>query len=436
MGLVDDKRNIFTEIAALRAIAEGANIPDPSAILASINNGRDILRLLLDILITVVGIEVLKLLIGEIISKFVRTSEDSLKRTLKNQTKDFDSDQDLPPDFETNGVRVPVSDIDAEGDLRVDPNSELGEVSYGGGDSFDRAVRQAIESPNTEIPTGDVTVEYDPTTDEIIIRGNGSQSKVGAFTDAFIDNLTLIAEAVIIAKVMDTLFGTSTGEKNKTKSQLVEEEKIKRTLQKAIDQEEDLEIDDDELRDIEQTAEDALNGVNSLDIGCQILDTSLPFSGVTELIATVTGSTDPTTIGNAFDKTLNDSFDPTAEDQRDENKQAITEGFFSTLIAALVLALVGAISTSPQVKILFGMIGVFRTGVAQIGDTVQFIRENRNLIDCLIQELVGQLHEFIFEIVKRELLKIVIAITVIIIREKINQFIGLLRSLIRRPAAS
>ena len=64
-----------------------------------------------------------------------------------------------------------------------------------------------------------------------------------------------------------------------------------------------------------------------------------------------------------------------------------------------------------------------------IGDPVQDLINNKDFIKCLSKRALALMVEFIFNIVKGELLKLIIPVSKLILKEKINQYIGLIRSL-------
>jgi hypothetical protein len=72
MGLLDQKKNIFTTIGAYTSMAQSGSMPDTTNIFPSINNKKDIVPLLLDVMKVVVGTDALQQLTGQLFTKFVR----------------------------------------------------------------------------------------------------------------------------------------------------------------------------------------------------------------------------------------------------------------------------------------------------------------------------------------------------------------------------
>ena len=85
MCLIDDKKDIFSQIGAFVSIKEDIGIADGNESLASINNTKDIPPFLLDMLTVLVGSEVLKSTVGEVMTSYIRSVEPVLKTSLKKQ---------------------------------------------------------------------------------------------------------------------------------------------------------------------------------------------------------------------------------------------------------------------------------------------------------------------------------------------------------------
>ena len=59
MGFIDDKRDVFNQIGALTSVKDNINLPNPNDSISSINNSKEIVPFLLDLLVVLVGSEVL-----------------------------------------------------------------------------------------------------------------------------------------------------------------------------------------------------------------------------------------------------------------------------------------------------------------------------------------------------------------------------------------
>jgi len=82
MGLIDDKKNVFTTIGAYTSLAEENDLSDLTNIFTSINNKQDIVPFLLDVLKVVVGTTALEQLTGELFTNFADSVEPTLKEAI------------------------------------------------------------------------------------------------------------------------------------------------------------------------------------------------------------------------------------------------------------------------------------------------------------------------------------------------------------------
>ena len=65
MGLIDNKKNVFTTIGAYTSLQQSGTLPNPTNVFPSINNKKDIVPYLLDVLKVVVGSNALQELTGQ-----------------------------------------------------------------------------------------------------------------------------------------------------------------------------------------------------------------------------------------------------------------------------------------------------------------------------------------------------------------------------------
>lgn len=431
MGLIDDKRDIFNQIGALVSARESDNRPTSNNSISSINNSREIIPLLLDLLVVLVGSEILKSLTGELLTNLLRKIEPILKAELKRQVLDYNSTNVLPTYFSAGGISIPVKDIDLYGKYRTDPLSQLGGLLYNtNSNDFDRKSFEAIQIAGTDNTFNNITIEYSAGLNQFTYKPTNPINTIGTWANAYIDGITIVDEKEFIANIINIIFGTISTNQNKTQNQLIQEEKINRTIQKVIDEEDDISISNDELRNIENEAEKRKNGIQTVDVGCGLLVNTVTLDSLENLISQVTGSTNPVEVGNAISNMVQDGF-PDDDPRGNRNEETIEDGFFKRLINAIVLVLVLAVTTTPQIRALFAITNAFKNnGSVSVGDVIDDIARRRKLIGCLSKTVKSSINEFIFNLVKTQMLLIVIPVSKLILKEKINQYLGILKSLI------
>ena len=171
MGLIDDKKNVFTTIKAYTSLKSDKELPELNDILHSVNNKKDIGSFLIDVLGVVVGTAALKQLTGELFSNLADKIEPTLKTSIKKQLVDFNSGDVLPESFTSNGVSMPIKNIDLEGKFKNSPTSPTGSLLYDVNvPSFDNSSYNAIQSEGTFIEYANTQIKYDPDIDNFIFK--------------------------------------------------------------------------------------------------------------------------------------------------------------------------------------------------------------------------------------------------------------------------
>lgn len=436
MSLIDDKKTIINQISVFNSLGKKVELPESNTTLSSLNNKNEPIPFMLDALTVMVGSLALERATGQVMTDFVRTSEPTLKSTLTKQTITHNSDAQLSSSFGA-GYEIPVKSIDVYGKLRTDPSSQNGSIIYGdNSNNFDKALYNAIQSAGTDVPfgsgSGAVTLNYSKTTDKVKVKPVTANQTIGAFTAAFIGGLTIVNEKEFTSRVIDAIFGTVSAAQKKTLTQLKEEEKITAILNKIINDESNLDLTNDDLLNIEAIANEKLNGVSKVDVGCSIIDSDVSMDDLNGLISGNTGTTDPVKIGRNFGGLIENSFGKNTTQTNPTNKNAIKDGFFKRIIDTIKQIIIEAVTTAPQIRLLMLMVSAFKNNDSLLGANISIledIKKQKNLIKCLADSARISLNEFIFNLLKTELIKLLVPVATIILREKIAAFINIIKSL-------
>ena len=152
MSLADKKRGVFTTIGSYTSLMEQGDELLQTDLFPSINNKDDIVPFLLDVLKTVAGTEAIKETLGDMFGSLIDEVEPKLKTALKKQFVLSNADDTLGSTFASNGVTLPVKDIDVSGKFKVNPSSAEGNLIYGAtSGTFNSTVYDAIlNEGNTE----------------------------------------------------------------------------------------------------------------------------------------------------------------------------------------------------------------------------------------------------------------------------------------------
>jgi len=435
MGLNDDKKNIFTTIGAFTSLLkdEFNKLPKNTNSFPSINNKKDIVPFLIDILKVVVGTDALKTLTGQLLTDFIDNIEPQLKTALKKQLLQYNSNQGLSNVFKNEGYSMPLKNIDVNGKFKTDPNSDSGNLLYDTSvPSFDNTMWQTIVNVGSYVEFGGaLMMKYNEASDTITFKENPALgSTIGEFFNSVIDDMVIINKKEFLTKVMDSIYGSVTTNQNKTVEEVYQELQISKLIEQLIDDDDSFVISENDYDSLLQQAEALVNGVVYYDMGCGVIGATLPLSGMTNLISQISGSTDSFAIGNAVEETINEST-ANVQETADENKETIKDGFFQKLIKIITSILAQSLTTTPQVRMVLAIASAFENNnIVQIGIPKNDMVNFKIFLKCIIKEAMKLINEFIFNLVLSYLTVMLISVTKKITREKINQYLGIIKSLI------
>jgi hypothetical protein len=435
MGLIDQKKNIFTTIGAYTSMAQSGTMPNTTNIFPSINNKKDIVPMLLDIMKVVVGTDALQELTGQLFTNFVDKVEPTLKAAVKNQTVQPNSGTVIPDGFKNNGYNIKVKDVDIYGVLKVNPASTSGSMLYDmSKPNFNKLAYQAIQNAGTDTIFGSIIINYNSSTDSFNFKPNlavtGANPKIGDFLGGFVDSMEIVNKKTFVTDVMNSIYGTISHTQKKTVEQIAAELEINKLIEQLINDDDSFVISPEDYEAILRQAQEFANGVVYYDMGCGVMAASLPLSGLSALITSISGSTDPFFVGNAVNATIEESTKNTPEIAK-ENKQTVKDGFFQRLIKLITQSLALAVTTTPQIRTLQGIISGFQNnGVVQLGNPKNDLKKFRVYLNCVIKAAMAMINKFIFDLVVTLLNKLLTPVIKAIIKEKINQYVKILQSLI------
>lgn len=426
MSLISDKKNILNQISVLSSLGQKVELPQNTNTFGSLNNKKEPLPFLLDLLTQMKGNTAVASSMGTLLTTFVDDVEPQLKATLKQQLTPFNSNEQLPAPFTTAGYTVPVKSIDSSNKLKTSPNSDAGQLIYGDKtNNFDRKAYDAITTAGTDVSFNNTTLRYNEGLDSFTIKPSGSAT-IGSFVSSYIDGITLVDKKEFNATILNEIFGTTTKSQGKSLEDIMEEEKLDRLVDKLIS-EQDLELSDDEISDIEIAATNKINGVNKLDLGCGYFDTEVDLDRMSDLIRNVSGTTNPETAVVEYNKILLDSTNG-AVLGKDEN--TAKDNFIKRIIKAIQKFFVKAITISPQIMVLKYIVAGFKNGSIFLPlDVTGEFKNSKKISECLTKEVKHNINKFYFDLIKAILIKLAINAGREILREKMQGYSNILKSL-------
>jgi hypothetical protein len=380
---------------------------------------------MLDLLTTLIGSGSLDFVLGKFFTEFADTIEPDIKTSVQSQSVVVNSDQVIPSYF-SNGFTIPAKNVDPNGKFKTNPNSALGETIYVSG-SFDLASYNAISAPNSDVTYGNLYIKYNDATDSFIYTPINTSQTNGEFITSFISNLKIINKKEFTTEMLNEVFNIKTKTQNKSLKQIENEQRLNMLLDK-MSKDEDLTLSADDINNINQKLQDIKSGKNYIDLGCGLMENSITVSNLSEIAASISGNTQQ--ISLKFNSLFDTSF--VNEDSTLDNKNVAKDNFFKRLLKAIENFLLKCVSLSPQMLFLLFLVEALNNnGTVDTSQTPeQQIARNKKLIKCFSETVKEMFGEFIFNIVKTELMKIIKPAIILLIREKINNYLNVLRGLV------
>ena len=432
MGLIDDKKNVFTTIGAYVSLRDEQDLPDLTNLFPSINNKDDIGAFLIDTLKIVVGSTALQDLTGKLFTDFIDDVEPTLKDAIKKQLINFNAGSGLTQTFFTSGISVDASDIDVFGKLKTSPISDVGDLLYGVTENFDTKAYEAILNAGTDITYKNLLINYNSTLDKFTFKPVNTSTTVGDWFTSFIDDTAIINKKEFLTNVMNAVYGSVTANQDKSLEQVLNEEKIKKLIEQVTNGDDSFEISQSVEQELYDKAQELIDGVVYYDVGCGIFGANLPFSGMTSFINDVSGLTDSFRMGNRIASTIEESTE-NIQATADENKETIRDGFFQRIIDFLKRELGIILTSTPQIRAILAIkSAIENNGIPEIGNPIDDLKRFSVYIKCVIQEALAALFEFIFNLIIGFLISLLSPVIEKVVREKINSYIGIIKSLINQ----
>lgn len=420
MSLIGRKKNIFTTISSIKSFNENDRKVRTNDSLSSLTNKKDPLSFLLDLTSVLIGSGGFIKLIGGLFGNVFDEAQPLIQTQISNNLTTPLSNKTLDTTPFNTGIVLPVSYIDVFNKLKTDPSTDIGNLIYGI-DSFDYDLYDAINNPNTDKTIGNIIVNYNDVTDEFLIRAVNLNQIVFDFNEEYMDGV-VVEKNDFITNVIDSIFGIKTSSQNKSLNQITKELILKSKIEK-INNEEEISILPSELENIENNSKQLKNGVSEIDLGCGIYKSSITIDDLSSLINNIKSEdVDQNTISNEFSNLFDKSFNI------ENNPDAAKDNFSRKIINGFETELIKSFFLNPKTLILNYINQMIVDGEIN-NDTDNIIENNKKTISCISNKTKEVVNKFIFNLVKSELNNLIKPFVKMIIKEKINQYSGILRSL-------
>lgn len=421
MSILDQKKKIFGNIAALRTLNDGFPKLKLSSSFPSINTDGNSISFLTDLIKSLIGYEALVSNVVDILTYSLKDIEKEIKIALKQELKSIVScgvDPSIPIWLKSNGSGIvfEVNKIDFNDQLLVNPTSVPGKLMYNDiqptlTDSSDlnTFIFSTIQNDGITQTWGNssllgtsimdltfTSLGTFPTpnnTLRINANANYDNKTLTDFNNDFIDSLTLFNTENLINKIIDTIFGSISFSLKRTNKQLQNEEKVNNVIDKLVNSTTDV-IDDsyftftnDEVYVQEESAQYRKNGIKKLEC-CNKIAASVPIKMLTDFNNELSGSTSVIQKKEIITKNLNYIGNQATTNSKNQTDNiAIKLNFIQEIINNLIKGIVSVV-ISPKIILIF-MINfrIIYGPNATFTDAVDFIKKNKTLFNNLIKKI-------------------------------------------------
>jgi hypothetical protein len=438
MSLSDDKKSVFDKIRAFTSIKNEVKLPDTTNIMTSINNKKEPIPFLIDVLKVIAGTEVVQELIGKLFTNLLDEVEPKLKTGLNKQLVQSNAGNNLPTKF-SQGYSIPLKTLDTYGKFKPNSNSTSGtEVNNLLFDNtvpnFDNTMRNAIVNSGTDTVFSNLVINYNANTDYVTLKPNSavvdSTTTIGSWFGDFVNDAVIVNKKEFLTNTMNAVYGSITANQNKTVEQVFQEQQINKLLQQVAEDNDSFEISQDDLFALQAQAQALIDNTVYYNMGCGMIGADLPLSGMTDFVTKTSGLTDPFKMGNYVADTVTTSTNATPEVAA-QNKTSIMDGFLQRLINALTQTLVQSVTTTPQIRALLAIMSAFENdGNVQLDNPQTDMKDMKVFISCLIKKVViPMIVEFIFKLAISKLIDLLEPIILKIVMERIKTYVNIIKSL-------
>lgn len=457
MGFIDDKTQTINNVALFEVLG---NLPKGrvTSSLASINStSKNLLPFLLDLLSTTCKdnaknpqdtskCESTRILIEVLVQFFpalVRILKEGFIEGIKAGLA-CGVDFTIPnptPETTINLNKVDFNDL-----LKTDPNTDTGSTFYGknAATDFNWFLYNLVQSGGSATWNNILDLTYFPATQDLKIKINNSYSgrRFNEFLIDFINSIELLSLEGMMSKLMNSLTNVmnfNLPNFNMSLDKIVALEKIDK-LQDKINStdpcKEEYQYDDsfftftnDELSDIENTANQKYLGNVYLDVGCGIQLVSVNPSLVKSVFDEIR-STPPSKVSVVVEQSINSLNDSLTNNISEENKKVVKLSLNARLINNIPKIFTN-IALEPKIVVLYQISSkTINDIIVNVTDGFDYVKAVKVFFEFVTRESLAALLEIIFDEIKQEILKLVAEISLKIIKEQADLRIKAIASIV------
>jgi hypothetical protein len=412
MAIIDQKSDIFGNIAASRVLGEGLPKLKTNSSFPSINNDGDTVAFLVDLLKSLVGLEGLREVIVDTLAYNLDGMEEKIKTAMKQSLKELVNcgvDPSIPDYIKSNGVGIvtEVNKIDFFDILKTDPTTTEGAFIYTdttanpltNSTDYNTFLYGAIQNDGVSETWGNSpsifdirfdSTNIDPAPNNTLTFNANSDfdnKKLTEFNNTFIDSIDLFDAKNLLNSILDAIFGSVSVQLNKSTEQLVKEEQIKTIIKCIIDADDDDVIDNsfftftnDEVAAQEESATLRQKGIKIIE-SCERVPVRVNANTIISINNTISGATTSQEQKVAIDNAISEvSSEVGGQAPDSKDSHTLELNFIENLIENLITSIVGFI-LSPKIISIFLINYKIIYGVTETyDDASDFMKQNKNLV--------------------------------------------------------
>ena len=358
------------------------------------------------------------------------------------------------PTFQVK-IKLNIKELDFNKMLQQSPLTQIGSTLYGKDATKDLNwfLNNLIQSGGAGAWKGIVNFHFNQLTQDMEIGINPAYASSGGgksfdgFINDFINSIELITMEQFMARLTDSLTGVLSAAMNTSLDQIISMEQVSKLQDKINNSDpckEEYQIDEsyfkfsnDELLEIENTANQKINGVVMLDLGCGMVSSTVPTTVVKNIFDEIR-NTPPSKINAVIEKSVNSINDNLTKNVGEENKKLAKLNLNVKFIEQIPKILTNII-LEPKLVVLYQLctklvngplsnltppvgsgapVGVDIDAKIKVPNGFDYSKATSVFFEFVAREALAALLEIIVKVVKREIIKLVADYAAKIVKEQ------------------
>ncbi len=415
MGFLDTT-SLINQIKSFTTLAKNAKDDDFFNVDSGFSGGA--IETLLNLISVILGGEILKMILAKLFNEFIKQIIPLLFSQLKSLNITNSSNQTIG----LFSIPIPMSLLDHNENFKQSPNTVEGRTLMPNG-SFNNEFYENVlnGNKNHNFFNNSLNATYSDTLNIVTFSNNNNSGSKQQFLDNMLENMPTIDSKQTSILTVNSIYGNVSKKKSISaiKNGLILDEYINNIINNNVDSDVFL-ITIDGLQKLDDNTNKIKNGINVIDFGCGGVNLTLPNDFF-----------DKNYLTDAFiliDEALNTSLNNANLD----NNEAIKDNYRKNVTNKMLLTLIKEIILSPQMIIfLITQSNLVGGKLKNINNIKELIEQYMGLIKFLICFIKNKFIQYIFDFFKKELLKLILPVIKLILKEKLLAYKNTLTSLIR-----